>query len=72
MEDALKILGSANLPALERFYMGLPTFRDLYPEFSESDKDVFHIYRTWNAPSLKHLSLNGLIPVPYESLNLRD
>jgi hypothetical protein len=72
MEDALEILGSANLPALEHFHMGLPTFADFYPRFSHSEMDVFYIYRTWNAPSLKHLCLDGLIPVPHESLKLRQ
>jgi hypothetical protein len=72
IDDVLDILGSANLPALDHFYMGVPTFADYIPWIGEPDKDDFCIYRTWNAPLLRSLSINGLIPIPHESLNLRQ
>jgi hypothetical protein len=70
--DALGILRSANLPALEHFYMGVPTFTNYYPRARSPVKDDFCIYRTWNAPSLQSLSIEGLIPIPHESLDLRQ
>jgi hypothetical protein len=71
IRGALEVLGSANLPALEYFHMGVPTFAGYFPLNGEPDKDDFCIYRTWNAPSLKYLGIEGLIPIPHESLNLR-